>query len=309
MDLRHFRYVQKIAEERSFSKAAEKLFLAQPALSQYILNLERELGTKLFDRSKNPIRLTYAGEIFLHKAQLILEIEQDLSTEIKNLAQSDRGCLKIAISPNRGSYLLPKILPTFSRVYPNIEIKLSEGLTSEFEELLLKNEVDIAILPGEIKSTDIDYTLLQNDQVLLALPPNHCLITQALPVPNNYPMLSLKLFQDEQFIMSKPGQGLRIMADKLFAEAGFKPKIYTETKSFETAHRLALAGLGVVISSSTLGPMNMSDPLRYFSLAEQTPARIIHIAYKKKKNISWPIKEFIRITKELFFLTEQNKKN
>ena len=92
MDLRHLRYVQKIAEERSFSKAAEKLFLAQPALSQYILNLERELGTKLFDRSKNPISLTYAGEIFLHKAQLILEIEQDLSTEIKNLAQSDRGC-------------------------------------------------------------------------------------------------------------------------------------------------------------------------------------------------------------------------
>ena len=63
MDLRHLRYVQKIAEERSFSKAAVKLFLAQPALSQYILNLERELGTKLFDRSKNPISLTY-GSIF-----------------------------------------------------------------------------------------------------------------------------------------------------------------------------------------------------------------------------------------------------
>lgn len=299
MDLRHFRYVQKIADERSFSRAAEKLYIAQPALSQYILNLERELGTKLFDRSKNPISLTYAGELFLEKAKLILEIENEIHNEIKNISNSDKGRLTIAISPNRGSYLLPKILPAFTQIYPNVEIKLVEGLTGDFAEWLNKDEVDVAILAGPIKDDKIISVPIQNEDVLLALPREHPLLAHAQDLGGEYPILPLKLLKNEKFILSKPNQGLRNMADILFEEEGWKPHVYLETQSFETAHRLALAGLGVAISASTLGPTNLLDDLCYVRPSDKAPYRTIVIAHKNKKVIPWIIKEFIVITKDI----------
>lgn len=299
MDLRHFRYVQKIADERSFSRAAEKLYIAQPALSQYILNLERELGTKLFDRSKNPISLTYAGELFLEKAKLILEIENEIHNEIKNISNSDKGRLTIAISPNRGSYLLPKILPAFSQIYPNVEIKLVEGLTGDFADWLNKDEVDVAILAGPIKDDKINNVPIQNEDILLALPKEHPVLEHAVGIAGEYPILPLKMLKNERFILSKPNQGLRNMADKLFDEEGFKPNVYLETQSFETAHRLALAGLGVAISASTLGPTNLHDDLCYVRPSEIPPYRTIVIAHKNKKVTSWIIKEFIAITKDI----------
>ena len=299
MDLRHFRYVQKIADERSFSRAAEKLYIAQPALSQYILNLERELGTKLFDRSKNPISLTYAGELFLEKAKLILEIENEIHNEIKNISNSDKGRLTIAISPNRGSYLLPKILPAFSAIYPNVEIKLVEGLTGDFADWLNKDEVDVAILAGPVKDDKISSVPIQNEDVLLALPKTHPALEMAVDMGGEYPILPLQALKNEKFILSKPNQGLRNMADVLFEEEGFKPQVYLETQSFETAHRLALAGLGVAISASTLGPTNLHDDLCYVRPSEKAPYRTIVIAHKNKKVISWIIKEFIAVTKDI----------
>lgn len=299
MDLRHFRYVQKIADERSFSRAAEKLYIAQPALSQYILNLERELGTKLFDRSKNPISLTYAGELFLEKAKLILEIENEIHNEIKNISNSDKGRLTIAISPNRGSYLLPKILPPFSQIYPNVEIKLMEGLTGDFADWLNRDEVDVAILAGPIKDDKLNNVPIQNEDVLLALPMDHPALEHKFDVGGEYPILPLKALRNERFILSRPNQGLRNMADVLFEEEGFKPNVYLETQSFETAHRLALAGMGVAISASTLGPTNLRDDLCYVRPSEKAPYRTIVIAHKNKKVISWIVREFIAVTKDI----------
>lgn len=299
MDLRHFRYVQQIAEERSFSRAAEKLYIAQPALSQYILNLERELGTKLFDRSKNPISITYTGELFLQKAKMIIEIEDELHNEIRNSIQSDKGRLIIAISPNRGSYFLPKVLPAFSQVYPNVEIKLQEGLTNSYADLLTKDMADVAILAGPIDDERLDNVPIQKEDIMLAVAPGHRLVEYAQDNGDDYPLISLGLFKDEQFIISRPGQGLRIMADELFESAGFKPKIYLETQSFETAHRLALSGLGVAVSASTLGPTNLRDPLKYLKPLEKSFSRTIVIAYKKRKTIPWTIREFVNISKEI----------
>ncbi len=298
MDLRHFRYVQQIAEEKSFSRAAEKLYIAQPALSQYILNLERELGTKLFDRSKNPISLTYTGELFLQKAKMIIEIEDELKNEISNSIQSDKGRLTIAISPNRGSYLLPKILPAFSQVYPNVEIKLQEGLTGSYSELLLKDMADVAILAGPIEDERVENVQIQKEDILLAVAPNHHLLEYAQDNGEGYPSIALALLKNEQFIISRVGTGYRTLTDELFAYAGFKPKVYLETQSFETAHRLALAGMGVAISANTLGPTNMLDPLKYLQIADKTFYRTIVIAYKKRKTIPWTIKEFVSMSQE-----------
>ena len=298
MDLRHFRYVQKIAEERSFSRAAEKLYIAQPALSQYVLNLERSLGTKLFDRSKNPITLTYAGELFLKKAQMIIEIEDELHNEIKNFNKSDKGRLIVAISPNRGSYILPKILPGFSQIYPNVEIKLMEGLTGNFIDWLNKDMADVAIMPMPPEHENIELVPIQTEDILLTLPPEHPMIKNAKETGADYPVLELNLFKNETFILSKPGQGLRNMAQELFAATGFKPKVYLETQSSETAHRLALSGVGIAFSATTLGPLNMGNELKYFRLAEKSPHRDIVVAYKRRNTLPWTIKEFVAITKD-----------
>lgn len=299
MDLRQFQYVLKIAEEKSFSEAARKLYIAQPYLSQYIISLEQRLGVALFDRTSIPIKLTYAGEIFVEKARHILSLNDELSHQIEDVAEYRKGRLTIGVSPTRGAYLLPKVLPLFYKNSPEVEIRLMEGTSSESEDWLIKGVTDLTITALPVQVEGIAYEVIQYEEVLIALPPNHRLAKNAEPNDaGRYPRLSLSLLQEEPFILLKQGQRLRQIADELFRKAGFKPRILIETKNFDTAHALTLAGLGVTFSLSTMGKFGQIRHPDYFSFDLPTPSRTIVIAYKQGKYISRITREFIDITKE-----------
>ena len=106
MTSQQIEYVLAVAEQRSFSKAAQKLYVTQPSLSQYVMNIEKQLGVQLFDRSTSPIRLTQAGEAFVRSAEQIKVIEDNLMNELSDIAEIKSGSLKIGASTFRASCLL-----------------------------------------------------------------------------------------------------------------------------------------------------------------------------------------------------------
>ncbi|NLI92626.1 MAG: LysR family transcriptional regulator [Peptococcaceae bacterium] len=302
MEFRHLVYMLKVAEERSFSKAAQKLYITQPSLSQYILNLEHQLNVQLFDRTTNPIKLTYAGEIFAEKARNILSMQKELTHQMEDIAETRRGRLNLGITPHRGTFLLPKVLPIFYRLFPQVEIKLMEGTSAELEDWLVKGIIDLAVMALPIQSEDIAYEVILSEELLLTLPSGHPVQARAKYNKNSlYPSISLNWLKDEPFILLHHGQGLRQIANEVFRKMGFTPRILLETKSLDTANALVAAGLGVTFSLASISKFSsFPEPPMLFSLDDPVPPRILAIAFKQGTYLPRIAVDFIKITKDVF---------
>ncbi len=134
-----------LAEEGSFSRAARKLFVTQPSISQLIKNMESQVGAPLFDRTSTPIRLTAVGLAYYDAAKKIQAIERELENRISEINELKTGSLSIGTTPFRGSYLLPKSLGDFSRRFPGIKLDVVTTNVEELQDLLLSGEIDICI--------------------------------------------------------------------------------------------------------------------------------------------------------------------
>jgi DNA-binding transcriptional LysR family regulator len=146
MELRQLSYVIQIAMEKNFSRAAEKLHIAQPSLSQQLSKLEQELGVKLFRRTTNSVELTQAGQVFVDKSQAILDAVEQLKQEMDDMAQMRRGRLVVGTLPITGSHILPFVLPAFGVQYPQIEVVLVEDTTAKLEQLTASGGTDLSLL-------------------------------------------------------------------------------------------------------------------------------------------------------------------
>ena len=147
MEFSKLEYIVKVAELGNITKAAEELYMTQPALSHYISRVEKEEGFKLFDRSTNPITLTYEGEKYVETAKQIIELNRQLKEEMSEVSSARKGRIRIGIPPLRAAHMLPKFIPSFIKEYPNVQIQTIEHNSRQLREDVLKGSVDFAILP------------------------------------------------------------------------------------------------------------------------------------------------------------------
>jgi DNA-binding transcriptional LysR family regulator len=311
MDFRQLEYILKVAEERSFSMAAQKLFIAQPSLSQYIQKIELQLGVQLFDRSSTPLKLTYAGELYIETAKRILDLKDQLYQQIDDIANIKKGRVTIGLSPFRTTYIMPKVLPFFHHKFPGIEIVLVEGPSKELENLALKGTTDITIMTSPIQQNLFDFETIISEEVLVAIPPNHAIqkrIDFKTINKSTYPLIQLKELRDEPFILLKKDQKLHKIATFLCEQAGFSPRIILESESIEAAHALVTAGMGITFVPETLTTFHKTSahPL-YCSLDKLRPTRDLVIAYRKGRYLSVAAREFITNTKAIFSKLEDTK--
>jgi DNA-binding transcriptional LysR family regulator len=295
MDFRELQYILRVAEERSFSKAAQKLYIAQPSLSQYIQKLEQQLGVQLFDRSITPLRLTYAGELYIETAKKILDLKDQLSKQMEDIADFKKGRLIIGLSSFRTTYIIPMVLPLFKESFPSIEVVLLEGTSSETESMAIKGATDISIMTLPLDESIFSYEVVLTEEILAAVPPNH-------PRFSKYEGGKINLYElrDEPFILLKQNQKLHQIAMNLCKQAGFKPNVVLESESIEAAHALTTAGMGVTFVPDTLAyyPRLTKQPL-YFSIDEFMPSRQLVIGYRKERYLSKAASEFINIAKDV----------
>lgn len=265
MTSQQIEYILTLAELKSFSKAAQKLYVTQPSLSQFILNLEKQLGITLFDRSTTPIRLTPAGEIYVAAAQKMKGLEEDLTNELYDLMQLKKGTLKIGTSSFRASYLLPKSITAFHTQYPGITISIIEDSMENLLNRLQQGKLDLIIGTYSFDYKVFHVEDLATEKLYLAMPPSHPLhenlkdfALTASDIKNNTlktlmaPTIDLSLLQDAPFICTTEGEYNIDLIRNICQTAHFKPHTLLEVKTLETTFSLTLSGLGLSFIPDTL---------------------------------------------------------
>ncbi|MDO5559087.1 MAG: LysR family transcriptional regulator [Oscillospiraceae bacterium] len=306
-------YVMAVAEERSFSKAAKKLFVTQPSLSKFIINLETQLGIALFDRSSSPITITEAGSIFIETANRMKELEQDMFNKMSDLAGLKNGSLRIGASPFRASSLLSQSVVAFHSRYPDIQILISENQITELEQELLKGELDIAIGMSKFDTELFGVEDLALEKLYLAvpekLPINKKLAAYKLNADdikfNSEKLFSLehadlREFRKEDFIFQNNSDYNSQSILKICKNAGFNPKITFTSRSLETIFSFVTSGLGIAFIPDTfIRYSNKSEHPVYYAVSDILAENQIKLIYKKNKYLSKAAQQFCITLKEL----------
>lgn len=294
MELRQLQYTLQIAAERNFSRAAEKLHIAQPSLSQQLSKLEKELGVLLFQRNTSSVELTYAGEKFVEQAQGIIDAVELLRQEMSDISQLRTGRVMVGSMPITGAHLLPHVLPVFKSKYAEVEITLLEDSSMNLEKLTASGQTDLSLLSLPLEIPTLAYEVLGEERIDLAVPPGHLLAGRE---PQGI-CTSLAELKDEPFIVLKEGQGFRKMTVELCREAGFEPRIVFESNNMETVQSLVAAGMGVTLVPHFIARAARSEfvPV-YLPLAEPVPSRTLVIAYRRGRYLSRAAEAFIETFK------------
>jgi LysR family transcriptional regulator, hydrogen peroxide-inducible genes activator len=292
MEIRQLHYVLMLAEARSFSKAAERLHLAQPSLSQQVIKLEKEFGVSLFERRPGDIQLTYAGERFVAQAAKIIDQIGQLKKEMMDLAKLEKGQLIIGSLPITGAHLLPPVLPLFQKEFPGVELVLMEETTTHLVQMTARGQTDFSLLSLPISNPDLEVIPVLTEEILLAVPPNHPFAAlESIEMTN---------CQNEPFIFLKKGQGFRDIVHKLCLEAGFEPHVVFESTNIETVQSLVAAGIGIAFIPKMISRTRRSGVVPvYLPIRPMAPTRTLVIGYKRGRYLSKAATAFIRIMKEL----------
>lgn len=235
MELKQLEYIVSISDEQSISKAAEKLFLTQSALNQQLLRLERELGLSLFNRIRHSMVPTYAGTIYLETARKMLEMKEETYKILHDIADTKKGQISIAYTPERGSVMFSNIYPKFHQLYPNITFKIYEARVKKTEQLLLQGSVSLGFIAHTEEKAELDYYPLQPELMVLALPNSHPLAYLAGDDSHKtFPLFDLTLLKGEALALMTHETRFRDKIDLAFAKAGYKPIILFESTSTYT---------------------------------------------------------------------------
>lgn len=298
MDLNKFEYILCVAQERSFTKAAAKLYISQPALSQYVATLEEQIKVKLFDRSVTPLKLTLAGEIFIKRALEILELKKDLWRELQDLADNLVGNISIGVSPNRSLYLLPYFFSDLKDSFPNIRVEIVEKNSQDLEKGVLDGRIDIAIISLPLTNADLDYIKFFEEELFLVTPKNTEYSKKIVDGKIDFTLLA-----EEKFILLKEKQKLRSVIESVFLKNRFIPNIYLETENQECVLEMISLGMGVGFTSNMiLKNKRWEDKIEAFQLNEDGLNREFAVVFKKNKKINNVEKEFIEILQKKFKL-------
>ncbi|MCD1260293.1 LysR family transcriptional regulator [Paenibacillus athensensis] len=292
MELRQLAYAIQIAAERNFSRAAEKLHIAQPSLSQQLSKLEKEIGVLLFQRSTNSVELTHAGSLFVEKAQSILDMVEQLKKEMEDISQMKKGRLVVGSMPITGSTILPFVVPAFQAAYPEIEISLVEETSANLERLTSSGQTDVSLLSLPLFEDSLVYETLLEEEIVLAVPPAHPLATRTSPV-------DLAELGHERFIALKKGQGFRKLTLELCQQAGITPEIVFESSNMETVQSLVAAGMGIAFVPYLISRRSFSELAPVHVPLQGRPVRKLVIASRRGRYISKAAEAFISTMKRV----------
>ena len=163
------KYIYEVYLEKSFSRAAQNLYISQPSLSARVKKVEEQIGFPLFDRSTNPLQLTEVGKAYIEAAEEIFQIEQRMENYINNLSTLKTGSLSIGASNLFAAYVLPPIITSFKQKFPDVDIQITEGNTTQLETMLGSNSLDFVIDNYHYDSTLYNKKLYCKENILLSL--------------------------------------------------------------------------------------------------------------------------------------------
>lgn len=265
MELRHLRYFIAVAEELHFRRAAERLHISQPPLSEQIASLEDELGVRLLERDRSrSVKLTAAGTAMLIEARKIMQQVEKTAEIVQRVSRGEVGTLSIGLAPAMSYGIVPQVLRQFRSELPGVSMQLSEMLTPEQESAIVSGALDVGFCYGSLQSDVLASECICREMFVLAVPDGHPAVTNA-PV-------DLAEFQRESFIAiaRSTSPGLFDRTVRACQSAGFSPKVTQQATQFQTAVGLVCVGMGVSLLPSSMSKLKREGVV-YLTLADRTP--------------------------------------
>ena len=305
-------YIYEVYKEKSFSLAAKKFFVSQPALSAMVKKVETSLGVTIFDRSTSPITLTEAGKIYIKSIEEMHSLRKRLQEELNDIGSLKTGKLDLSGENFFSSFIMPKVIMKFSEKYAGIKIELVESNSPDLRQLLLTDAIDLLI------AHDFDQKLyscepLFDEMVILAVPKhleiNNGLVDCALTIEDlkngkhdreDCPAVNLAAFEKEEFLIMKKGNDMQRRAQVLCEKAGFTPNARIYLDQLITSYNMACSGMGIAFVTDTLATSANGENCIYYKIKGDDTTRRMYIGYKKNRYISKACAAFIEIAKEVF---------
>lgn len=238
MELRQLRYLVAIVDEGGFTRAAERVRVAQPGVSAQIRQLERELGQELLDRSGRTVRLTEAGAAVLPFARAALQAVTDMKEVSDQLSGLVRGHVRVGMVTSCGVPDLPRLLADFRFSYPGIDITLSEDNADVLIDAVRAGELDLALVAlGGDDPPDLELVVLADEAIVAVVPHGVEL--------SGHDTISIAELAEHTLVSMPPGSGIRTVLDGAFAAAGVTPRVALTATNPQMLARLAIRGLGI----------------------------------------------------------------
>tara|TARA_R110000787_G_scaffold20281_26_gene60455 strand:- start:1500 stop:2387 length:888 start_codon:yes stop_codon:yes gene_type:complete len=280
MELRHLRYFVAVAEALHFRRAAEKLGIQQPPLSMQIRQLELEIGTPLFLRSKRRISLTDAGRSFLEDARNILSAAQDATGRARTAALGERGRLRVGMINSAPFHpLILQILREYRNRFPGVWMTLEEASTPELAESVVSRKLDLAFVRPLLDTPPaLQSEHLFNEPVLVALPSGHPLSRRR--------NIKLEALSEEPFVLFSRhiGSGLYDQIISACHRAGFSPRVTQEALQVTSIVNLVAAGLGVSLVPASMRKIH-SEGIAYRPLVRDAPIAQMSVIHRREESM------------------------
>ena len=287
MDFDQLETFLEVARHTSFSRAAERRFRTQPAISSQIRALEEEIGARLFDRSGDKVALTGAGKLFQQYAEHTLDARKTMMVTVAEMERVPRG--EIVVGANEGTclHILPEVFAEFKKLYPNVGVQISRLERAKIMESIIENSVDFGVVSAPVDDKRLTVVNIHRDELVIIAPPGHPLsllsrasIAEVVP----FPLLLPKLGRTRDALQN------------LFEERHLKPRIAMELDSSELLKRFVAADVGVgFIARSNVIEDVKAGVLAAIAMADASLRRDLALVFRKDKALSRAALAFIEI--------------
>ncbi len=302
---KNYDYFLTIAKMGSLTKAADALYITQSSLSKYLSRLEESLNIQLFDRSRSPLVLTYAGRLYLDYVNAVLAMDNRLQEKFDEIRSDDRGEITFGITSWRSSIMLPTLLPVFRKRHPHIRVNVQEGRSYTFESAMLNNQVDFCLMavPSHFNFA-ITYESLGMEHLYLAGNRSHPMVQKALdgpPNPGGMHRFEPAWLNGERFINLKPGQVLCRVNQHFMAQHDLHLRDIWSTENADTAMNLVNNTLCFTTVPALCERMDHLPPnLVLMELGDPPLEWEMAIVYPKNARVTRIMRLFIDTVKELY---------
>lgn len=291
MELRQLEYLLAIKNEKTLTAAAEKLFVSQSALSQQMKRLEKELGTLLFDRSRNRMQLTEAGHLLYKRAKRIIKEVDEAQIAIDELGDLCRGTLEIGVVQTVNTYLIPRVASAFSSRFPLVHLRIKQLSAPQVEQMLYDYELDMGI--SFLPTGDIEFDSIFDEELLFITPPDH-------PLANKEKIEPEQLDNQKIIMLSKDYYNRQIW-EQTAKESGVNPDVIIEMNNIGSILSTLQhnSTIGTILPALTM-EIKAAEGLKSIQLANPTPKRTIGFLWRNGNYRSMASTKFAQIFKEEF---------
>jgi DNA-binding transcriptional LysR family regulator len=281
-----------VADNASFTRASQQLYVAQSAISRKIKLLEDELGEPIFQRVNKKVHVTPAGETLLRYARKIFQDLRNAKLEISELAHLDRGQLRVGAGMLACTYILPPVLEKFKALHPRIELEVFTAPTDALLVKLRENSIELGVFTLPIDQSNLEVVPIATEEMVVVTSPKH-------PVLSKRKWIRAEEIQDHPLILFPKGARTRGVLDEFFRRAGIRPRVAMESENVATIKPLVKIDLGIsIIPLRSVADELKRKELHCLEIRDHKVTRQVGLVYHKSDYLPRVLLELIRLFKE-----------